>query len=209
MTRRLPIAAAGLALAVLTLAPAPLRAAEPAKAEAIFAGGCFWCVESDFDKVPGVISTTSGYIGGKAETANYRQVASGRTAHYEAVRIVYDPAKVTYAKLLHVFWRSVDPTDAGGQFCDRGASYKTAVFTSDDKERELALESKMKAEHQLGQKIVTPILPADRFHKAEGYHQDYYKKNPVRYRIYRYGCGRDKRIKALWGGQAHAGIPHE
>ena len=209
MTRRLLIATAAFALAVLTLAPATLRAADKGRAVAIFAGGCFWCVESDFDKVPGVISTTSGYIGGKPETANYKQVASGRTGHYEAVRIVYDPAKVSYGRLLHIFWRSVDPTDPGGQFCDRGASYRTAVFTGNERERQLALASKKKAQEQLGQPIVTPILTAGPFHKAEGYHQDYYKKNPARYRIYRYGCRRDARVKALWGGEAHAGITHD
>ncbi len=175
---------------------------------AIFAGGCFWCVESDFDKVSGVISTTSGYIGGSANTASYKRVSAGGTGHYEAVKIVYDPGKVTYDRLLHVFWRSVDPTDAGGQFCDRGASYKTGIFTANAAERKIALASKRKAMTALGKKIVTPIINAGAFYKAEGYHQNYYTRNPIRYKVYRYGCGRDARIKSLWGSQAMAGIKH-
>ena len=175
---------------------------------AVFAGGCFWCVEADFDKVSGVLSTTSGYIGGSAKTASYKTVSSGGTGHYEAVKIVYDPAKVSYDRLLHVFWRSVDPTDAGGQFCDRGDSYKTGIFTNNDAERKIALASKQKASAALGKNIVTPIVKASAFYKAEGYHQNYYTRNPVRYKIYRYGCGRDARLKSLWGSQALAGIKH-
>ncbi len=175
---------------------------------AVFAGGCFWCVESDFDKVPGVLSTTSGYIGGSAKTASYKTVSGGGTGHYEAVKIVYNPDKVSYDRLLHVFWRSVDPTDAGGQFCDRGASYKTGVFVANDAERKIALASKKKASSALGKTIVTPIVKAGAFYKAEGYHQNYYTRNPVRYKVYRYGCGRDAKIKSLWGSQAHAGIKH-
>jgi peptide-methionine (S)-S-oxide reductase len=175
---------------------------------AIFAGGCFWCVESDFDKVSGVISTTSGYIGGNAKSANYKRVSAGGTGHYEAVKIVYDPGKVTYDRLLHVFWRSVDPTDAGGQFCDRGASYKTGIFIASEAERKIALASKQKAMTALGKRIVTPVIKAGAFYKAEGYHQNYYTRNPIRYKVYRYGCGRDARIKSLWGSQAMAGINH-
>jgi peptide-methionine (S)-S-oxide reductase len=186
---------------------APSDAAAKSKV-AIFAGGCFWCVESDFDKVAGVISTTSGYIGGSAKTATYKKVSSGGTGHYEAVRIVYDPGRVTYDRLLHIFWRSVDPTDAGGQFCDRGASYKTGIFTTSAAERKIALASKKKAMASLGKRIVTPVVGAGKFYAAEGYHQNYYKRNPVRYKIYRYGCGRDARIKSLWGSQAMAGIKH-
>ena len=183
-------------------------AAADKKASAIFAGGCFWCVESDFDKVPGVISTTSGYIGGSAKTANYKTITSRPTGHYEAVRIVYDPDKVSYRRLLNVFWRSVDPTDAGGQFCDRGHSYKTAVFVKNEDQRKIALGTKKKAEETLGKKIVTKIQTAGPFYKAENYHQDYYKRNPVRYKVYRYGCGRDQKIRSLWGQEAHAGIKH-
>lgn len=195
-----------LALAMLTLGTFSDLAANAAQKSAIFAGGCFWCVEADYDGVKGVISTTSGYIGGTAESANYKTVSNGGTGHYEAVKIVYDPGKVTYRKLVDIFWRTVDPTDAGGQFCDRGSSYKTGVFVTNDKEREIAVASKKRAEAALGRKIVTPILNATPFYKAEGYHQNYYKKNPVRYKIYRYGCGRDARIKSLWGNQAHQGI---
>lgn len=195
-----------LALAMLTLGAFSDVTANAAQKSAIFAGGCFWCVEADYDGVKGVISTTSGYIGGTAESANYKTVSNGGTGHYEAVRIVYDPAKVTYRKLVDIFWRTVDPTDAGGQFCDRGSSYKTGVFVANDKEREIAVASKKRAESALGRKIVTPILNATPFYKAEGYHQNYYKKNPIRYKIYRYGCGRDARIKSLWGNQAHQGI---
>lgn len=193
-------------LAIASAAALSPHTAFAAQETAVFAGGCFWCVESDFDNVTGVVSTTSGYIGGKAGTASYKAVSNGGTGHYEAVRIVYDAKKVTYAKLLDVFWRSVDPTDAGGQFCDRGASYKTAVFALNEAQRDKAKLSKKKAQEALGQTIVTPIRSAGKFYPAEGYHQDYYTKNPVRYKIYRYGCGRDARIKSLWGSQAHAGI---
>ena len=207
MSRTFFMALAALSAALLAGWTQPSKAAENSKA-AIFAGGCFWCVESDFDHVAGVISTTSGYIGGSAKTAHYKTVSAGGTGHHEAVRIVYDPAKVSYDRLLHVFWRSVDPTDAGGQFCDRGSSYRTGVFVANDAERKIALASKKKAEAALGKKIVTPIVMAGPFYKAEDYHQDYYKKNPIRYKIYRYGCGRDARITSLWGPQARAGIKH-
>ena len=179
-----------------------------ASKSAIFAGGCFWCVEADFDSVPGVLSTTSGYIGGSAKTASYKAVSAGGTGHYEAVKIVYDPARVSYDRLVHIFWRSVDPTDAGGQFCDRGSSYKTGIFTMNEAERKIARASKNKAAAALGQKIVTPIVKAGKFYKAEAYHQNYYTRNPIRYKVYRYGCGRNKRLRALWGGQALAGITH-
>ena len=179
-----------------------------ASKSAIFAGGCFWCVEADFDSVPGVLSTTSGYIGGSAKTASYKAVSAGGTGHYEAVEIVYDPARVSYDRLVHIFWRSVDPTDAGGQFCDRGSSYKTGIFTMNEAERKIARASKNKAAAALGQKIVTRIVNAGKFYKAEAYHQNYYTRNPIRYKVYRYGCGRNKRLRALWGGQALAGITH-
>lgn len=203
MTRILNLVAAAF-LAALALGPA--SSASAAEKAAIFAGGCFWCVEADYDKVPGVVSTTSGYIGGSAQTANYKTVSSGGTGHYEAVRIVYDPSKVSYRRLVDIFWRTVDPTDPDGQFCDRGSSYKTAVFVANDEERKIAEGSKKKAEDALGREIVTPILDASPFYEAEGYHQDYYKKNPIRYKIYRYGCRRDNRIEDLWGDQAHMGL---
>lgn len=198
---------AALFAATVAASSTPTATADE-KVTAIFAGGCFWCVESDFDGVPGVLSTTSGYIGGSAETANYKAVSSRPTGHYEAVQIVYDPGKVSYRQLLNVFWRSVDPTDAGGQFCDRGPSYKTAVFVKNDNERKIALATKNKAEETLGKTVVTKIVMAGPFYKAEDYHQDYYMRNPVRYKVYRYGCGRDQKIRALWGAEAHAGIKH-
>lgn len=207
MPRFSPTVFAALCCVTLASVSAPVSAAEK-KASAIFAGGCFWCVESDFDRVPGVISTTSGYIGGSADTANYKTVSNRPTGHYEAVRIVYDPSKVSYRRLLNVFWRSVDPTDAGGQFCDRGSSYKTAIFYANEGEQKTALATKKKAEEALKKKIVTKVVKAGPFYKAEGYHQDYYKRNPVRYKVYRYSCGRDQKIRSLWGNEAHAGIKH-
>jgi len=169
-------------------------------AEAIFAGGCFWCVESDFDKVDGVIETVSGYTGGKTPNPTYKQVTHGDTGHYEAVKIVYDPAVVDYETLVDYYWRHVDPTDAGGQFCDRGQSYESAIFAAGEDQREIAEASKSEIEASgvLEKPIVTPILQADTFWPAEGYHQDYYEKNPLRYSYYRKSCGRDKRVKQVW-----------
>ena len=175
--------------------------------KAIFAGGCFWCVESDFDKVPGVVATISGYTGGKTENPTYEQVTYGDTGHYEAVEITYDPAKVGYEALLTAFWHSVDPTDGGGQFCDRGHSYKTAVFVANEKQRSAAEVSQKAVQKTLDKPIVTPILAAAPFYAAEDYHQNYYNKNPVRYRYYRWGCGRDKTVKQVWGEHAYKGIP--
>ena len=167
---------------------------------AVFAGGCFWCTESDFEKVEGVIDVISGYTGGSMENPTYKQVSSGSTRHVEAVKVVYDPEKVTYAKLLEVFWTHVDPTDAGGQFVDRGSQYVSAIFYADETERRLAETSKEKlAEtHVLKEPIVTEILPLGLFYEAEDYHQDYYKKNPLRYKWYRSGSGRDKFLKKAW-----------
>ena len=174
---------------------------------ATFAGGCFWCIESDFDKVPGVLKTISGYTGGRTLNPTYRQVARGNTGHREALQITYDPKKVTYAQLLDVFWHSVDPVDMGGQFCDRGVPYQTAVFVHNDEQQNLAAASKEAAMKELGQKIFTPIEKAARFYPAEGYHQDYYKKSPTRYRFYRWNCGRNQRVNELWGDNAYRGIP--
>ncbi len=196
---------------LFTVAAALLLFANGASAQelkkAVFAGGCFWCVESDFDKVPGVVSTISGYTGGKTDDPTYRQVTAGGTGHYEAVEITYDPARVGYEMLLAAFWRSVDPTDGGGQFCDRGQSYATAVFVANEKERALAEASKKAAQTLVDKPIVTPILAAGPFYAAEDYHQDYYKNNPVRYRYYRFSCGRNRRVKELWGEHAYEGIP--
>jgi peptide-methionine (S)-S-oxide reductase len=170
---------------------------------AIFAGGCFWCVESDFDGVPGVLSTTSGYIGGTSENPTYYDHTAAN--HREAVRIEYDSAKVNYATLLDVFWHSVDPTDDGGQFCDRGHSYTTAIYAGAE-DLAAAVQSRKEAEAELGKPIVTEIVAAPAFWPAEDYHQDYYRKNPLRYKYYRSGCGRDARIEEVWGAAAHRGI---
>ena len=175
---------------------------------AIFAGGCFWCVESDFDHVPGVVATVSGYTGGRTENPTYKQVSYEDTGHREAVEIIFDPARVSYADLLDIFWRSIDPTDGGGQFCDRGASYTTAIFTRSEEQREIAQASKRRLESAASFKapIATTIEEAGVFYPAEDYHQDYYTKNPVRYRLYRYRCGRDSRVVELWGDEAYRGI---
>jgi peptide-methionine (S)-S-oxide reductase len=171
----------------------------PTTATATFAGGCFWCVEADFDKVPGVISTTSGYTGGHVANATYQQVSAGGTGHAEAVEVVYDPAKVSYAKLLDWFWHHVDPLVKNRQFCDVGDQYRTAIFVRNDEERRLAQESRDKVAAELKAPVYTEIAAAGPFYKAEDYHQDYYLKNPVRYKFYRWNCGRDQRIEEVWG----------
>lgn len=176
-------------------------------AVAIFAGGCFWCVEADFDKVPGVLSTTSGYIGGRVANPTYRQVTSGTTGHTEAVRIVYDPAKVTYERLLFVFWRTIDPVTKDAQFCDYGTQYRTGIFATSEAQLQAALASRdaLEKSGRLKRPIVTEILLAGPFYAAEDYHQDYYKKDPLRYNLYRFNCGRDARLDALWGAEAGGG----
>jgi peptide-methionine (S)-S-oxide reductase len=175
-----------------------------ATAKATFAGGCFWCVESDFDKVDGVISTTSGYIGGKTANPTYEQVSSKTTGHAEAVEIVFDPKKVSYEKLVEYFWRTIDPTEKDGQFCDKGSPYRTAIFAHDMAQLKAAQASRDALEKTKPFKapIVTEIVSANTFYPAETYHQDYYIKNPVRYKYYRTSCGRDARVKELWGAQA-------
>jgi peptide-methionine (S)-S-oxide reductase len=183
--------------------PPPAQAAEPALAKATFAGGCFWCMERPFDKLPGVASTTSGYTGGRAKNPSYEEVSSGTTGHAESVQVAYEPAKVSYEKLLDVYWHNVDPLDGGGQFCDRGTQYRTAIFYQDEEQHRLAEESKKAVEAKLGKRVVTQIVPASEFYPAEEYHQNYYQKNPVRYRFYRYNCGRDRRLKELWGSSEH------
>lgn len=165
---------------------------------AVFAGGCFWCVEADFDKVDGVLSTVSGYTGGHTENPTYKSVTFGETGHYEAVRVTYDPAKVDYRTLADYFLRHIDPTDDGGQFCDRGSSYRTAIFADGAEQKAAAEAAIAEAEALLGPVIVTPVLPASTFTDAEGYHQDYYQKNPLRYRFYRHSCGRDARVDEVW-----------
>jgi peptide-methionine (S)-S-oxide reductase len=173
-------------------------------AKAIFAGGCFWCVESDFDKVPGVLSTTSGYTGGKTPKPTYEQVSKHSTGHAEAVEVVYDPAKVSYARLVEYFWRTIDPTVKDQQFCDHGSPYRTAIFAQDAEQLKIAQDSRAALEKTkpFKEPLVTEIALASAFYPAEEYHQDYYKKNPVRYKYYRTSCGRDSRLKQLWGSQA-------
>ncbi|MEH6524551.1 MAG: peptide-methionine (S)-S-oxide reductase MsrA [Sneathiella sp.] len=174
----------------------------------VLAGGCFWCVESDFDNVPGVVDTVSGYTGGTVENPTYKVVSAGDSGHLEAVKITFDPEKVSYQELLDVFWRSVDPTDDGGQFCDRGESYKTAIYVNSPEQRQSAEISKrlIDASGVLSDPVVTPIIDATTFYPSEEYHQDYYTKNPIRYKYYRYSCGRDKRVREVWGDQAYSGI---
>jgi peptide-methionine (S)-S-oxide reductase len=179
----------------------------PGSEVAIFAGGCFWCVEADFDKVPGVLSTTSGYIGGRTANPTYKQVTSGSTGHTEAVRIVFDPRRVSYERLLYVFWRTVDPVTKDAQFCDYGTQYRTGIFATSPAQLQQALASRADLERsgRLKRPIVTEILPAGPFYPAEDYHQDYYKKEPLRYNLYRFNCGRDARLDALWGPEAGGG----
>ena len=173
-------------------------------AKATFAGGCFWCVESDFDKVPGVISTTSGYTGGKTTNPTYEQVSGHSTGHAEAVEVVYDPAKVSYSQLVEHFWHTIDPTTKDQQFCDRGAPYRTAIFAQDAQQLKIAQDSRgaLEKSKPFKEPIVTEIVSATAFYPAEEYHQDYYIKNPVRYKYYRSNCGRDSRLKQLWGDKA-------
>jgi peptide-methionine (S)-S-oxide reductase len=192
---------AGLAVALYS--PHPGVAAPNRKlASAVFAGGCFWCTESDFDHIPGVVSTTSGYAGGKVANPTYEQVSAGGTGHIESVKVVYDPARVTYQTLVARFFRTVDPLDSGGQFCDRGYQYRTAIFVADPAERRVAEATKARAAALLRKPVATLILPAGRFYPAEGYHQDYYRKNPVRYKYYRWRCGREARLTQVWGKSA-------
>lgn len=195
----------GLIVSTLLALPAghaaDRKAASGAPAKATFAGGCFWCMEPPFDKLPGVISTTSGYMGGKTRNPTYEQVTTGRTGHTEVVQVIYDPKVVGYDKLLEVFWRNIDPTQRDGQFCDHGSQYRTSIFYHDDEQRKLADASRaalVKNKPFRGD-IVTPVLPAEEFYPAEDYHQDFYKKNATRYKFYRSGCGRDARLTELWG----------
>jgi len=166
---------------------------------ATFAGGCFWCVEADFDKVPGVLSTTSGYTGGQVANPSYEQVSHGGTGHAEAVEIAFDPAKVSYQKLLDVFWHNIDPLAKDRQFCDHGRQYRSAIFYRNDEQRRLAEAAKAEVAKRFKEPIATEIVPAGPFYKAEDYHQDYYSKNPIRYKFYRFNCGRDARLEELWG----------
>jgi peptide-methionine (S)-S-oxide reductase len=170
-------------------------------AVATFAGGCFWCMEPPFDKLEGVISTISGYMGGHVDQPTYKQVSYGNSGHAEVLQVAYDPSIINYETLLKTFWKNIDPTDAGGQFCDRGRQYRTEVFYHDAEQRNLAEQSKaaLVKKQAFESDIVTDITTASRFYPAEDYHQDYYHKNPIRYKYYRYACGRDERLERLWG----------
>jgi peptide-methionine (S)-S-oxide reductase len=188
-----------LVLTFAALAGAAAQTSAPTTATATFAGGCFWCTEADFDKVEGVVSTTSGFIGGLVVNPSYMQVVSGRTGHTEAVEVVYDPKVVSYERLLDVFWKNHDPLAKDRQFCDRGNQYRPGIFYHNDEQRALAEATKKKHQARFKQPIQTEITAATTFYKAEDYHQDYYKKNPVRYQFYRFNCGRDARLEELWG----------
>ena len=211
---RAPAVAATLLLASLLVAcgqssaQAPKTSANTSASEmptntavAVFAGGCFWCTESDFDKVPGVVETISGYIGGNVDNPTYEQVSAGTTGHIEAVQVRYDPSKTSYAKLLEAYWPTIDPITANAQFCDHGPQYRSAIFYANTEEQAQAEASKaaLQASGRFKQDIVTELLPMTTFYPAEDYHQDYYQRNPLRYTYYRNGCGRDARLEKLWG----------
>jgi len=196
------ILATTLAVAVvLGAAVVPAATMPSGHAVATFAGGCFWCMEPPYDELDGVISTTSGYTGGHKQNPTYEEVSTGRTGHTEAVQVVYDPKRITYERLLEVFWRNIDPVTPNAQFCDHGSQYRSGIFYHDATQRRLAEESKqaLEASGRFKQPIVTEIVAAGTFYPAEEYHQDYYKKNPIRYKFYRTGCGRDRRLADLWG----------
>ena len=197
----LALCASLLLTAIAANAQTTKPAAGAATAKAIFAGGCFWCMDHPFDVLPGVVSTTSGYIGGQKKNPTYEEVSSGRTGHTEAVQVVYDPKKVTYEKLLDVFWHNIDPTVKDQQFCDHGSQYRSGIFYTDDEQKRLAEASKAALDRNkpFSAAIVTEITRASEFYPAEDYHQDFYLKNPLRYKYYRSGCGRDARLKQLWG----------
>jgi peptide-methionine (S)-S-oxide reductase len=203
MIRSISIFVAALCAASAAFA-ANAPAVPPGMAVATFAGGCFWCMEPPFDNLPGVTATISGYTGGRTANPSYEQVSSGATGHAESVDVIYDPKKISYEKLLEVFWVNIDPTVKDRQFCDSGNQYRTAIFFHDEAQRNAAEASKAALEKSkpFKEPIVTQIVMAGAFYPAEEYHQDYYKKNPVRYNFYRTGCGRDARLKQLWGDKA-------
>ena len=201
MIRR-AVACLGLVLALGLAGARDQEALAAQQAAAVFAGGCFWCMEPAFDKVPGVVATTAGYTGGTAADATYKKVSSGTTTHFESVRVVYDPDKVSYGQLLQVFWHNIDPYDQTGQFCDKGRQYRAAIFVSNESEKQLAEKSKQELERSGSKPVATEILAASPFYPAEDYHQDYYRTNPLRYRFYRATCGRDARLSEVWGAAA-------
>ena len=187
--------AAALLVIYLGIGAAPA----PQLATATFAGGCFWCMQPPFEKLHGVVSVKAGYTGGSTKNPSYEEVSGGGTGHRESVEIVYDPRLISYGQLLDVFWHNIDPTDDSGQFCDHGSRYRSAIFFHDAQQKALAEQSKAVVEKQLHKHVVTDLIPASAFYSAEEYHQDYYRKNPVRYRFYRFNCGRDQRLTEVWG----------
>ena len=191
------------ALALSLLVPASAKATEK---QAVFAGGCFWCMEKPFDHLDGVISTISGFAGGHVANPSYDQVSKGDTGHIEVMEVKYDDSKISYETLLETYWANIDPVDAGGQFCDRGHTYTTAIFYTDDDQKALAEQSKAKISEKLGQEIATDIRPLDQFYAAEDYHQNFYETNSIKYKFYRWKCGRDERLDELWGDQATKAI---
>ncbi len=194
-----------VALALLVVAAAlPDRTAAAASTTrtAVFAGGCFWCMEAPFERLVGVLDVRSGFAGGRTVRPSYDEVTRGGTGHAEVVQVTFDPARVSYATLLEVYWRNVDPFDAGGQFCDRGESYRPEIFVASDEERRLAEQSKAALEKRFGRSVAVRISPAAPFYEAEAYHQDYHSRNPLRYRYYRSRCGRDARLEEVWGAEA-------
>ncbi len=207
-SRRIGSMVLGLSLAFIgyaALSETPEARPDPsAKATAIFAGGCFWCMEPPFDALDGVLSTTSGYIGGDTSKPSYKQVSAGGSGHAEAVRVIYDPTKISYAALLDVYWRNIDPLAVDRQFCDIGDQYRSAIFAHDDEQEKLARASReaIASSGKLEGRIVTEIVKGGEFWPAEEYHQNYYQKNPVRYKYYRYSCGRDRRLAEIWGDAA-------
>jgi peptide-methionine (S)-S-oxide reductase len=192
-----------MGLSAMLISVTTVRAATDLE-KATFAGGCFWCMEHPFDEIPGVVSVTSGYTGGQKKNPTYEEVSSGGTGHAESVQVIYDPTKVTYEKLLKVFWHNIDPTAKDRQFCDSGHQYRSAIFYHNEEQHRLALQSKAELEKNKTFRgpVVTEIVPATEFYPAENYHQHYYKKNPIRYKYYRFSCGRDQRLKELWGNEA-------
>ena len=186
---------------VITLANGAF--AQPKLAKATFAGGCFWCMEQPFEKLSGVVSVTSGYSGGEKKNPTYEEVSSGVTGHAESVQVLYDPSKITYSKLIEVYWHNVDPFVKNRQFCDTGNQYRTVIFYQDDAQKKIALDSKANIEKMGKGEVYTQIVPFKEFYPAEEYHQDYYKKNPMQYSMYRTGCRRDARLEELWGMSSH------
>jgi peptide-methionine (S)-S-oxide reductase len=195
------VVAAALMVAVASAKEPGQAASAQGLAKATFAGGCFWCMEEALDKVEGVVSTTSGYTGGRQANPSYEEVSAGTTGHAESVEVLYDPAKVGYARLLEVFWHNIDPTTPARQFCDKGTQYRSAIFYHDETQKRLAEESKKAIETSkpFKEAIVTEIVPASEFYPAEDYHQNFYQKNPIRYKFYKYNCGRAQRLEEIWG----------